>query len=136
MRRIIVLLVLFAIPPLAQQPHSSPEQLKGFVEGLLQPYFPNAKGVILPDQHVIVGVTCTRGISAQSLNKLRDFMASDQEIGDKLALLDSAQSSGYKVFTLGFEEAFIGYNLQTHGLEIVPRSDDTRLQYRQTCGFE
>lgn len=117
---------------------ASPDAIKGKVEEALRPYFPNAHGLILPDQHIIAGLTCTQGVGMGLVTKMQVYIAGDRQINQELGMVQFAPLLGgahYRYFMLGFDGGWVRYDMDGHLVDSVTMTPQALQAYRQVCGL-
>jgi|SRR5580693_6116387 hypothetical protein len=133
--------VFFLFALLLQQKQCSmvsPDGIKGKVEDSLRPYFPNARGVVAPQQGTIMGFTCAQGVGTDFVAKIAAYIVTDRKTLQELSYIQFAPLLGgarYKFFWLVFDGGFIRYDLDTHQIEAFNTTPQVLQAYRQTCGF-
>jgi hypothetical protein len=116
----------------------SPDGIKGQVEQNLRPYFPNARGVVAPEQQTIMGFTCAQGVGTDFVIKIAAFITTDRKINQQLSNIQLVPLLGgahYKYFWLIFDGGFVRYGLDTHQIEAFNTTPQVLQVYRQTCGL-
>ncbi len=116
----------------------SPEGLKGKIEDALRPYFPNARGVIAPQQQTLMGFTCVQGVGSEFVAKVAASIVADRKTIQDLSYIQFAPLLGgahYKYFWLVFDGGFIRYDLDTRQIAAFNSTPQVLQAYRQTCGF-
>jgi hypothetical protein len=117
----------------------SPEQLKSSFEEKLRPYFQNAKVVLQPEQHGLMGLTCMQGAGPQLVRMAGDAFAqelSQQGLGG-IATRLFLSAKGYRYVALGFDTWVIVFDLQTKGMS-YKQTDAVASYgpfYRRECGL-
>jgi hypothetical protein len=117
---------------------ASPGAIKSKVEDSLRPYFPNAQGLVEPQQQAIIGLTCTQGMGQQFVEKMRVYIATDRVINQQLGMVQFAPLLGgahYRFFLLGFDGGWVRYDMEAHQVATLPMTAQALQMYRNTCGF-
>jgi hypothetical protein len=140
MRPLLAFCLLSALLPQQQCGNlASPEAIKGKVEEAMREDFPNARARIFPRQGAILALTCTQGVSMPFVIQIRDFIAKDQELNQKLGMIRLAPLVGgahYQNLMLAFDGGVIVYDLDARTLAVVPPRPEMLDAYRKDCGFD
>lgn len=117
----------------------SPDSIKAKAETELHPYFPRAVVIPLPEKESIVALTCTQGDGPELLHALKDHMAQDRSMNDKLVLAQTVlhvAGARYRYLLLYFDTGVIRYDLSAREISVkyeVPPNDLE--SYNRHCGF-
>lgn len=138
MRHAPAFFLLALLLPQRQCDLASPQAIQGKVEEALRPYFPNAKGLVEPQQHIIVGLTCTEGVGPELVQKMQGYIAGDRNISQQLSMVGLAPLFGgahYRYFMLAFDGGWIRYDMDAHLIGTLTMTPQSLESYRQKCGF-
>jgi hypothetical protein len=113
-------------------------QIKSQFEAALQPYFPNARVVMQPQAHVLMGFTCITGagpqLAIQAATELQNKMTKNgvTDVATRLFLA----AAGYRYIVVGFDSYVAEFDLQskTAGYKAVGDAGYGQ-SYRRECGL-
>jgi hypothetical protein len=115
---------------------SSTDLITSKFEGALRPYFQNAKIVLQPQTHALLGLTCIEGAGSDlakvAAESLGEHLGQNglMDIGTRVFLA----ANSYRYVLIGFDTYVAGFDLQTKQSYYKPIPNSAYSQmYRQEC---
>lgn len=116
-----------------------PEVISGRFQAALRPYFPNARAKAVPEQGVIVGLTCVQGAGPKLVAEAADYVIHNKDVARLRTLRKWGPllgSPSYHHVQLGFDHAILALNVDTWKIEYPPLTDSYISSYRHDCGLQ
>ncbi|HET6933980.1 MAG TPA: hypothetical protein VFI72_04020 [Candidatus Angelobacter sp.] len=116
-----------------------PEVISGRFQAALRPYFPNARAKAVPDQGVIIGLTCVQGAGPKLVAEAADYVIHNKDVSRLRTLRKWGPllgSPSYHHVQLGFDRAILALNVDTWKIEYPPLTDTYISSYRRDCGLQ
>ncbi len=116
-----------------------PEVISGRFQAALRPYFPNARAKAVPDQGVIIGLTCVQGAGPKLVAEAADYVIHNKDVSRLRTLRKWGPllgSPSYHRVQLGFDRAILALNVDTWKIEYPPLTDTYISSYRRDCGLQ
>lgn len=126
---------------LAQLAKATPEQVQQTTIQGVQPYFPNAVVKAVPEQHLLLALTCTKNIGHEMVLEIAQKLPLVKDV-QKLKMLRQVGGvlgfQTYSRFAIGFEHEVVVLEVDRNlepGLLNIPNQQAYEQEYSSLCGF-
>jgi hypothetical protein len=116
----------------------SPDQVQGKFESALRQYFVNAKVIVYPADHAIIGLTCMQDAGPKLITTVREQFVNLPDLQNLKYLRTLGPllgSSNYKFVALGFSREIVRLDIDSWTIQQYSGGNEYAAEYKQVCGI-